>query len=105
MVKIELTKEELIRQKQGYLVKETVQTKGWQEVLKPWLESKIHNSWVSPVKFKNDKEYSYANRTAWAFAEASQQVLSLMDNMVEEAEAMSKKEKGLVKDKLKEALR
>jgi len=28
-----------------------------------------------------------------------------MDNMVEEAEAMSKKEKGLVKDKLKEALR
>jgi len=28
-----------------------------------------------------------------------------MDIMIEEAEAMTKKEKGLVKDKLKEALR
>jgi hypothetical protein len=81
-----------------------VETQGWKEILRPWLEDKIHNSWVDPRSFKNDEEYLYAVKTAWAFANAGEQILSFIERMVEEAEELTKKEKGEKKDKLREAL-
>jgi len=43
-------------------------------------------------------------KTAWAFARASEEIISFTQQMVEEAEAITKKEKGETKDKLREAL-
>jgi len=43
-------------------------------------------------------------KTAWAFAQAGEEILAFTEKMVEEAEALTKKEKGLIKDKLREAL-
>lgn len=79
-----------------------VESKGWLEVLKPWLEDKIHNSWVDPRSFKNDEEYVYAMKTAWSFAQAGEEILAFTEKMIEEAEALTKKEKGEIKDKLRE---
>jgi len=45
----------------------------------------------------------YATKTAWAFADASEQILALIENMVVEAEALTKKEKGEIINKLREA--
>jgi len=42
-------------------------------------------------------------KTAWAFAQASEQILAFTTNMIEEAEALTKKEKGEAKDKLRES--
>ena len=102
-MKVKLNKEESQRQEQGYLIKELVNSKGWLEVLKPWLEDRIHNSWVDPRSFESDEKYLYAMKTAWAFAQASEQILAFTTNMIEEAEALTKKEKGEAKDKLRES--
>jgi len=69
-------------------------TEGWHKHLLPWLQSQIRNSWVDPRKFKNDEEYSYAMKTAWAFASAADSILAWMEKNIEEAEMLTKKEKG-----------
>ena len=67
------------------------------------MQDRIHNSWVDPRKFDSDEKYLYATKTAWAFADASEQILALIENMVVEAEALTKKEKGEIINKLREA--
>ena len=104
MVKIKLTKEESQAQRQGWQVKEMVDSKGWQEVLLPFLEDKIHNSWVDPRQFKDDKEYAFANKTAWAWAQATQGIIDFIQKTQEESEALTRKEKGEVKNVLRESL-
>ena len=42
-------------------------------------------------------------KTAWAFAQASEQILAFTAKMIEEAEAITKKEKGELVDKLRES--
>jgi len=103
MAKVKLDQGESARQKQGYQVKQLVKSEGWQEVLLPWLQDKIRNSWVDPRSFKDDVEYAYAMKTAWAWAKASEEILAFTEKMVEEAEALTKKEKGLLIDKLRES--
>jgi hypothetical protein len=68
------------------------------------LEDKIHNSWVDPRSFKNDEEYAYANKTAWAFASCAQQIIDYVNTNIEQAEMLSKKEKGQMIDKLREGV-
>ena len=102
MDKVKLDQEEQLRQDQGYLIKEMVETQGWQ-VLRKWLEDKIHNSWVDPRSFKDDNEYSYAMKTAWAWARASEEIITFTEQTIEEAEALTKKEKGEGVDKLRES--
>ena len=43
-------------------------------------------------------------KTAWAWASAGEEILAFVEQMVEEAEALTKKEKGLNIDKLRESL-
>jgi hypothetical protein len=66
---------------------------------------KINHSWVDPKQFKKDEDFMRAYNVAWAFAEASQQILQFVDNMIEEAESLTKKERGELKNKWKEMLR
>lgn len=102
MAKLSQAEQEL--QKQGRQVGEMVQTKGWVQVLKPWLEDRIHHSWVDPRQFKSDKEYAYAMKTAWGFAQAAEEILAFVDKVKEESEMLTKKEKDEIKDKLREAV-
>ena len=59
---------------------------------------------MDPRSFKDDNEYAYAMKTAWAWASAGEEILAFVEQMVEEAEALTKKEKGLNIDKLRESL-
>lgn len=77
---------------------------GWQEVFQPWLEDKIKHSWVDPRKAKSDKDLLYQYKTAWAFAQAAEEILSFVQKLQEEAEHLTKKEKGELVDKLREAV-
>jgi hypothetical protein len=80
-----------------------VNTPGWQEVIKPFLESKIQHLWVDPTT-KDDTTLLYEYKLGWAFAKAANEILELIDKLQEEAEMITKKEKGELKDKLREAV-
>jgi hypothetical protein len=69
-------------------------TQGWKQVLLPWLQSQIRNSWVDPKSFKNDEEYAYAMKTAWALAHACDAILAFTEKAVEESDQLTKKENG-----------
>lgn len=72
-------------------------------MVKPYLENKINHSWVDP-RGKDDGELLYEYKLGWAFAQASSEILLLVEKMVEEAEAITKKEKGENEDKLRKAV-
>lgn len=71
----------------------------------PWLQDKIRNSWVDPRQFKTDADLGYAYRTSWAWAQAAEGILRWMESRVEEAEALTKKEQGEIKNMLKETFK
>ena len=68
------------------------------------MEQAIQSALVDPRKFKNEEEYSFAQRTAWAGAQNVTDLLNWIDGKVQEAEFLTEKEQGKVKDKLREAL-
>lgn len=73
-------------------------------MLLPWLQDRIRNSWVDPRSFKSDEEYAYAMKTAWAFAQASEEILAFIQKNIEEAEGLTKKESGEIINKLRESV-
>lgn len=101
---IKLTEDEAIRQKQGHQIKEVCSLPGWKEVVLPLLELKIRSVVVDPRKFTVDAEYLSAQRTAWAYGQAYSDLLGILDQMQEESEALTEKEKGEKVDKLAEAM-
>lgn len=101
---MELTKQELLLQKQGFQAQELTETKYWQEVLKPRLELAARSSLVDPRSFKSDEEYLYAQKVAWAHSSAANEILEAIDQDIETAIALTKKEKGEIKDKLREGV-
>ena len=105
MAKVKLTKEQAQAQKEGFLLKELCQHKGWVEVLLPRLELATRSALVDPRKFKNEKDYSFAQRTAWAGAQNVTELLNWIDSRVQEAEYLSEKEQGKIVDKVRESLR
>ena len=103
MVK-ELTSQELLTQQQGFRLKEMIQLPGWEEILKPFLEQQISHSWVDPRKVKSDEDLLYEYKLAFARAKGAQEILDFIDKSIEEAEALTKKEKEGVVDKLRESV-
>jgi hypothetical protein len=76
---------------------------GWQ-VLRQWLESKIKNSWVDPIKANDDAKLLYEYKLAWSFAKAAQEIIDFVDMNIQQAEQLTRKEKGELVDKLREGL-
>jgi hypothetical protein len=100
---IKLTDEEKKALKQGAQIRAMIETEGWKEVFMPYFESKIRNAWVDPRTFKDDQEYAYAMKTAWAMAKASDEILEFVEKTISEGVAMSDKQKGK-EDKLRESM-
>ena len=59
---------------------------------------------VDPRKFQQESEYVYAQKTAWAYGQAFTDLFNWIDSKVSEAEFLTEKEQGKIKDKLREAL-
>ncbi len=74
------------------------QTPGWQEVLRPLLESKVKHSWVDPRKARSIKKFFYEYSVAWGFATAAQEILDWIDGQIALAKKLQEKQrKGEVK--------
>lgn len=78
---------------------------GWREVLLPWLENKIKNSWPDPREFKNNEGFLYAYNVMRGFAQAANEILDFVKQMQNQASYLRKKEKGEIKDKFREIFR
>ena len=103
-MEIQLSPEELLALKQANLIKELTMQEGWREVFLPYLQSKISHSWVDPRKTKNDKELLYQYKTAWAFAQAAEEIIAFVEEAEETGKKLLKKQRGEEVDKLKESL-
>lgn len=73
-------------------------------MLRPYLEDKINHSWVDPRSAESDEDLLYRYKVAWAFAQAAEQILAFLDQMVEQEKGLTAKEKGEVVNKLKESM-
>jgi len=68
------------------------------------LEGLISNSWLDPKNFSNSEDLAYAYKTDWAFAKAASEIIEKVDKWSEEADYLLKKQRGEIKDKLRDAL-
>lgn len=74
-------------------------TEGYKEILKPWLETKLNQSFPDPIEFTGDPEYLYAAKTASIFKKVVAEILMYIDQQVEQAKALERKKKGEAKSK------
>ena len=101
---VKLTKEEELSRKQGAFLKEVTDLPGWQEVLLPWLRDKINHSWVDPRTVESNEDFVRRYNLAWSMAQSCDQIIGFVTQMIEEGEALAKKEKGEEKSILREAI-
>lgn len=70
----------------------------------PHLVEAVRSAVVDPRKFKNDEEYAYAQKVAWAAGQNITDMLNWIDGKVTEAEFLSEKEQGKIVDKIRQSL-
>ena len=89
----ELSQAEQELLKQGSLVREWLAHPAWLTVVKPYLQARLHNSWVDPREVKEeDFKWQYLN--AYHFAKAIQELIDTLEKWSQEAEGLRKKEQG-----------
>ena len=99
--KVKLSPEEDSQCKEGELLSEVVNHKGWVEVLRPFLEKFLHHSWVNPRECKDEKDFMWQELQRADYAQFTKELLDWMDNSISTAEQLRKKEKGEIVDKFR----
>lgn len=89
-----LTKEEEQALEQANQVWALAETKGWREVVLPFLESRAQNSWVDPREVEEPSKFLYRYNIAWAMAKAAQEITDFVNGQVAIAKQLEKKKKG-----------
>ena len=69
------------------------ETEGYKQVLRPWLQDKLNQSFPDPTQFDNDEKFLYAARMASVFKKVMGELLQFIDMKVEEAKALEAKKK------------
>lgn len=59
---------------------------------------------VDPREFKNDDEYLFAQKVAWAYGQFASDLLDLIEKKANDSEFLTEKEQGKHPDLLREAL-
>jgi hypothetical protein len=70
----------------------------------PYLQSKINHSWVDPRKVKSDKDLLYQYKTAWAFAQAAEEIIAFIEEADQTGKKLVAKQKGEEVDKLRTSI-
>lgn len=94
-----LTEEENFIRNLGFSLKEMVETKGWQNGLKPHLEGLANHSWVDPQEAKDKEDFFYKYSVSWAKAKSAAELLKWINNMISQAKRIEAKAKGETADK------
>ena len=94
-----LSNQEQVALKQSRQVWEMSQQAGWQEVLLPWLEDKLNQSFPDPAQFKSEGAFVYAAKVASVYKKVVAELLMYVSSSKETVEHLTKKEKGELVDK------
>ena len=94
-----LSKPEQEALKQARLVWQMAEHKGWSEVVLPYLTDKLNQSFPDPSKFTKEEEFVYAAKVTSVFKKVIAEILGWVDQKVQEAKYLEKKEKGEIKEK------
>ena len=73
-----------------------VQTDGYREVFKPFLEDKLNQAFPDPSKFTKEEEFVYAAKVSSVFKKVVGELLLWLDTSTAEADYLEKKDKGLI---------
>lgn len=73
---------------------ELSETKGYSQVLRPYLLEKLNQSFPDPSSFTKDEEFIYAAKVASVFKKVIAELLQWVDMQVESAKHLEKKERG-----------
>ena len=100
MAKSKLLEEERKVLREGRQLLELTATRGWREVLKPYLEDRRTKSFPDPVDFKTQKEFTHAALSSSAFKKVIQELLHYLEvDIPEQVKTLEKKEKGELVEK------
>ncbi len=70
------------------------ETKGFSQVLKPYLLEKLNQSFPDPSAFKKEEEFTYAAKTTSVYKKVIVELLQWIDMQIEQAKHLEKKERG-----------
>ena len=88
--------QEVLRQSE--LVWEMSDSKGWREVMLPFLMDKLNQSFPDPSKFTKEEEFVYAAKVSSIFKKVVAEILGWVDANVTQAKSLSAREKGNIPD-------
>lgn len=74
-------------------------SQGWQEVLCPWLTTKLNQSFPDPTQSKEEKEFLYAAITASLFKKVIAEILQYVDGQEKILKDLTKKKLDKVNNK------
>ena len=77
---MDLSKGEQDSLEQAQWLVEMSQSKGWAQVLEPWLQAKLNQSFPDPAQFKSNDEFNYAALAASALKKAIAEILSYVQD-------------------------
>jgi len=77
------------------------QAEGWDRVLCPWLEAKRDQTFPDPSQFKDEKEFTYAAKTASIFKKVIAEILQFVEQEEQTLKALNKKKYGKEDKKFK----
>lgn len=71
-----------------------VQSEGWAQVLRPFLETKLNQSFPDPTEFQDDDGFLYAAKTASIFKKVVAEILNWVEGHEIRLAALQKKLDG-----------
>jgi hypothetical protein len=98
MSKVKLNQEESLAQSKAEQVQECLASKGWQEVLLPFLQAKRDQSFPDPANFIKDEEFNYAAKTTSIYKKVIQELLIEIDKYKQAATYLQAKQNGELSD-------
>lgn len=90
-----LTTQEQQALKESRLIWQMVDSEGYREVFKPFLEAKLRESFPDPVKFTKEEEFVYAAKVTSVFKKVVGELLGWFEAHIDQAKKLEQKEKGL----------
>lgn len=73
-----LSRQEELALKQAADVVETTKTKGYTEIIEPFLLGKLNQSFPDPTQFKDDKEFLYAAKYASVYKKVVREIMDFI---------------------------
>lgn len=77
---------------------ETCQTKGWREVILPWLLARRDQTFPDPQNFTKEEDFTYAAKVVSVYKKVVSEILTEIARMEEEGKFLQKKASGEIEN-------